>query len=98
MRPHDSLREVECSMGRQDLLNLLLNECPIFRMHQAQILSFVGALPLGSSPWILKQLRRPILEPGRDKCPAACMGKPLSFREVELRLYAFANVEINPIQ
>ena len=44
----------------------------------------------------LKQLRRPILEPSRGKCPAACMGKPLSFREVELGLFAFVNVEINP--
>ena len=48
----------------------------------------------------LKQLRRPILEPGRGKCPAAYVGKPLSFREVELGLFAFFNVEIDsdPIQ
>jgi hypothetical protein len=37
-----------------------------------------------------------MLEPARGKCPAAGMGKPLSFREVELDLFAFFNVEINP--
>src|SRR5258706_7915032 len=38
VRPDDSLREVECPIGRQHLLNLLLDEFPIFRMHQGQIL------------------------------------------------------------
>src|SRR6202161_2565676 len=37
VRPHDSLREVECPMGRQHVLNLLLDEFPIFGMHQGQI-------------------------------------------------------------
>src|SRR5207247_6171321 len=96
VRPHDSLREVECSMGRQGLLNLLLDEYPIFRIHQGQILFLCRRLASRIEPMDLKQLRRPILEPGRGKCPAACMGKPLSFREVELGLFAFVNVEINP--
>src|SRR5207249_4752617 len=96
IRPHDSLREVECSMGRQDLLNLLLNECLIFRIHQGQILFLGRRLASRIESVDLKQLRRPILEPGSGKCPAACMGKPLSFREVELGLFAFVNVEINP--
>src|SRR5882762_7604013 len=37
VRPDDSLREVEFAMGRQHLLNLLLDKFPIFRMHQGQI-------------------------------------------------------------
>src|SRR5437867_2419723 len=96
VRPHDSLREVECSIGRQGLLNLLLDEYPIFRIHQRQILFLCRRLASRIEPMDLKQLRRPILEPSRGKCPAACMGKPLSFREVELGLFVLVNVEINP--
>ncbi len=83
-------------MGRQDLLNLLLDEFPIFRMHQGQIFFFCWRVAPRIESVDLKQLRRPILESGRGKCPAACMGKPLSFRKVELGLFAFFNVEINP--
>src|SRR5580693_6371280 len=69
VRPHDSLREVECPVCRQHLLNLLLDEFPIFRMHQGQIffLRRDGAGRIKSVD--LKQLRRPILESGRGKCP-----------------------------
>src|ERR1700719_2297487 len=84
VRPQDSLREIECPMGRQHLLNLLLDEFPIFRMHQGQIFFLRRGIACRVKSVNLKHLRRPILEPGRSKCPAACMGKPLAFRKVEL--------------
>ena len=96
VRPHDSFREVECSMGRQHLFDLLLDEFPIFRMHQGQIFFLCWRVTSWIKSVDLKQFRRPILESGRGKCPAACAGKPLSFCEVELGLGAFFNVEIKP--
>src|SRR5262249_36610477 len=84
VRPDDSLREVECSTGRQHLLNLLLDEFPIFRMHQGQIFFLCWRVASRIKSVDLKQLRGPILESGRGECPAPRMGKPLSFREVEL--------------
>src|ERR1700726_121873 len=99
VRPEDSLREIECPMG-QHLLNLLLDEFPIFRMHQGQIFFLRRGAACRVKSVDLKQLRRPILEPIRVEYPATCVGKPLSFREVELDLFAFVNFEIysDPIQ
>src|ERR1700732_2599958 len=65
VRPQDSLREVECPMGRQHLLNLLLDEFPIFRMHQGQILFLRWRLASRIESVDLKKLRRTILETGR---------------------------------
>src|SRR6202021_1046939 len=95
VRPQNSLREVECPMGRQHLLNLLLDEFPIFRMPQGQILFLRWRLASRIQSVNLKQLRRPILEPSRVEYPATCVSKPLSFREVELDLFAFINFEIH---
>src|ERR1700720_4041980 len=69
VRPQDSLREVECPRGRQHLLNLLLDEFPIFRMYQGQIFFLRRGVACRVKSVDLKQLRRPILEPSRVEYP-----------------------------
>jgi hypothetical protein len=43
-----------------------------------------------------EQLWRPIVESGSVECPATHMREALSLREVELCLFPFFNVEIDP--
>jgi hypothetical protein len=83
-------------MVGQHILNSLFQELPVFRVNKLQIFFHCRRLATRIKAVDLEQLRRPVIESGSVEGPNPCMGKPLSFREVEFGLFAFFNVEIDP--
>jgi hypothetical protein len=83
-------------MGRQHLLNLLLDEFPIFRVYERQILFYGWGLAARIKPMNPEQFWRPVVESSSVEVPATHVSKPLSFREVKLCLFPIFNIEIDP--
>ena len=57
---------------------LLVDDRPIFRVHDRQILFYCWRIPTRIKPMNPKQFGRPIVEPGSIEGPATHMRKPLS--------------------
>src|SRR6266481_1428225 len=95
IRPHNPFREVESATFCKHLLDGFRDELPIFRVYELHIFFDGWSLTARSKPMNPEQLWRPVVEASRVEGPTTHMREPLSFREIELGLFAVFNVEIH---
>ena len=96
IRAHDSLRKVEFAVVGQHLVDCSRDKIPIFRMYKRHVFLGIWWITARIEAVDRKQLGRPILETGRVEGPTASVRKPLSLRKVELRLFPFFDIKVNP--
>src|SRR5262249_24741122 len=91
------LREIEAALARQDLLNLARHGIAILGVHDGQILRDARCMAVQREAVNPKHLRRPVLETCGVECPGTRVGKTLSFRQVELCLFSFVDIDAGPV-
>src|SRR6185503_5791953 len=96
VRPHDPLGEVESAMLRHHGPNLLRDEISVVRMHERHVFLDGRCFLRRIEAVDREQLRRPVLKARGGERPASYVREPLSFCQVELGLFAFVDVEIDP--
>ena len=83
---HNPLREVESEVVIQHLLNPLLHEFTIFRVHEIQIFLYCWRLASRIKAVNSEQFGRPVVESSSVECPATHMSEAVPFAEVGLGL------------
>src|SRR5882724_2623561 len=93
LRPHNPFREVESATFCKHLLNGFRDELPIFRVYQPHIFFYGWSLTAWIKPINPEQLWRPVVEASRVEGPTTHMRQALSFREIELGLFALGKID-----